>query len=958
VITNALSAQRVNVDADEFWEQEDLANYAGQLLARGATPSVEQADLARRIANQSGRSYLLAGLAARTLAESSGGAVGDARLREVLESGIQKLVIQDVESSIPDRAMRDKVLRLLRAAGLSFGRGIPWRDLWAMAATAIDGAPPIDHNDVQWLLAHRVSGYLIRDLEDGVVVYRPFHDELKAALSEGWAGAPDRASAHRAITLALLNASGWEGGSVMTSIPHPYVRRHLASHAAEAGILEDILEAGKLPYLDPVRLAELMRLTQPPPHSALWLLLGAWRSVRPWLSWEDPRSNAAALDAALLANGGTPPRRDDAGLSWAPRWAEWMIGGTVVGFMEGGQPYAAFGCVEGRSVLAASGSGQVQVWEAATGRAVGEPFRTPEDAAAVAMGGDDGATLASISRSGHLTIWDAATRVRLQDLALPDGAFRSLAMGRLHGRWVVAAAGSTGRVFVRWADSGEEALPHFGTAEYVRSLVIAQTSAGPKMAVGHSDGTVAVWDLERAEQVGEPIAIDSANYSEVNAVDLAELEGYGTLLAIGTSRGLAGVWDVASHRLLDPPWEHSDEVRAVALGLVGDQPMLAAGCMDGTVYLAPIAQPAVGTMLPHPGEVTTVEFGDAEGRAMLATACGDGITRLWDPVQPSAPRVGVDGRIGSVALVAGGSGTVDVITGNDRPQLQWWSGDDSRRLLQIDVGGKRPHRKLKWARPPSAMVAADYVDGRLIVLASYLDTIQLLDLGEPERDEPRVIREHELEDGTSSAVLHVGNGQALFATPTGVYDAFTGRPLGPRPTWDSNSSVFAFHSSRGRTCIAVTDGRWLTLFDVEHGTALGVPVELNPGMRPITAVGTVEGEQVLAILESSPFIEPRQLRLCDVTTGKDRIRPIRTSSTTARAVAFARLGQRDVVLTAQFATIRVWNPFTGRKLAQLPFGTSIDVMAVHSSPDSTVRVAVGGPGLLFTQLQEGSTPKG
>jgi hypothetical protein len=160
--------------------------------------------------------------------------------------------------------------------------------------------------------------------------------------------------------------------------------------------------------------------------------------------------------------------------------------------------------------------------------------------------------------------------------------------------------------------------------------------------------------------------------------------------------------------------------------------------------------------------------------------------------------------------------------------------------------------------------------------------------------------------------------------------------------------ALGFHRRRGRTWLAITDDRWLTLLDIEGGTPLGAPVEVYSGRWPI-ALGTLEGEEVLAILESG------QLRLCDVTTGKDRIPPIRTSPT-ARAVAFARLGQRDVVLTAHSATIRVWNPFTGRKLTQPPFGTSIDAMAVRSSPDGTVQVAVGGPGLLFTELHDGPPP--
>jgi hypothetical protein len=158
LITRALHAQRLHADADEFWEQEDLADYAGQLLARGATPSASQDDLARRIAARSGRSYLLAGLAARNLAESSVSEVGDARLRDVLGRGVRDLVLEDARSSIADPARCDKALRLLRAAGLSFGRGIPWRDLWAATATALDQARPVTRDDVDWLLGHRISG--------------------------------------------------------------------------------------------------------------------------------------------------------------------------------------------------------------------------------------------------------------------------------------------------------------------------------------------------------------------------------------------------------------------------------------------------------------------------------------------------------------------------------------------------------------------------------------------------------------------------------------------------------------------------------------------------------------------------------------------------------------------------------------------------------------------------------
>jgi WD40 repeat protein len=375
--------------------------------------------------------------------------------------------------------------------------------------------------------------------------------------------------------------------------------------------------------------------------------------------------------------------------------------------------------------------------------------------------------------------------------------------------------------------------------------------------------------------------------------------------------------------------------------------MLAAGCLDGTVHVSPASRPEVGAILPHPDAVTTVEFGDADGRTMLATACVDGNIRLWDPVQPSAPRATVNGRIGSVALVARGR-TVDVVTGNDQAKLHWWSGDDGRRRLEIDLAQTRLGTRNDPAWSPRAAVAAGYVDGRLIALTSCLNAVKCWELGDPERDQPRAMRTYE----GRSAALYVGNGRALFARTKAsaivVYDAFTGRQtqLGPMSgiRLPARFDGLKFHTSRGRIFLTVVANGRLTLLDFEHQTLADAPVE-GVAADAYIALGTLEGRPVLAILR------PYELRLCDAASGKDQIAPIRTSPT-ARAVAFARLGQRDIVVTAHSATIRAWNPFTGRMLTQLPLGTNLDAMAVCDSPDGTAQVAIGGPGLLLAELHE------
>jgi hypothetical protein len=214
VVTAALSATRLNADADEFWEQRDLADYVGQLLARGGgTANASQARVAGQIATKAGRSYLLAGLVARHLAAHGGpGLVAAQLLDALIARGIRDLVVQDLETTIADPAQRTRALLLLRAASLSFGRGIPWRTLWALVATAIaaDGQT-VTQGDVAWLLSQRASGYLVRDLEDGVVVYRPFHDHLGTELASGGLEDLDIATAHRRIAAALATMTRWDG---------------------------------------------------------------------------------------------------------------------------------------------------------------------------------------------------------------------------------------------------------------------------------------------------------------------------------------------------------------------------------------------------------------------------------------------------------------------------------------------------------------------------------------------------------------------------------------------------------------------------------------------------------------------------------------------------------------------------------------------------------------------------
>jgi hypothetical protein len=89
--------------------------------------------------------------------------------------------------------------------------------IWPLLASAIANDMSFGDRDVAWLLNHRLSGYLVRDTEDGLAVYRPFHEELRKVLREGTAldadgagaGLVGEAEAQRRITWVLLPLATW-----------------------------------------------------------------------------------------------------------------------------------------------------------------------------------------------------------------------------------------------------------------------------------------------------------------------------------------------------------------------------------------------------------------------------------------------------------------------------------------------------------------------------------------------------------------------------------------------------------------------------------------------------------------------------------------------------------------------------------------------------------------------------
>jgi hypothetical protein len=190
-----LHATRVRVDEAPWWRDGDLTGYITEILT--TTPDTpytgEHTAVATHIAatvtERAERSFLIGRITATSLAaRTSVIDPADPAWLTAIDDGVTGVFRDDLHHSLPDPADRVRAVDLLRAVAFTFGRGLPWGEIWPAVADAVADLPDGTYTDqdIAWLLNHRLGAYLITDREDDVTVYRLFHDALRDTLQHRW----------------------------------------------------------------------------------------------------------------------------------------------------------------------------------------------------------------------------------------------------------------------------------------------------------------------------------------------------------------------------------------------------------------------------------------------------------------------------------------------------------------------------------------------------------------------------------------------------------------------------------------------------------------------------------------------------------------------------------------------------------------------------------------------------
>ncbi|MFH0176944.1 hypothetical protein [Streptomyces cacaoi] len=877
---------------------------------RGAL-EVGQTDIERTVhaLGRLDREFLFARLAVHEILHDPGLAHDPAPLLATDHRGLFGRAVQRLTAVNPIHR------HLLEALALSRGLGLPDRDdIWSSAATALmpdDGVLPITSEDIVRLIDGGAP-YLMAAIESDQTVYRLAHRAFIEHF-ERPAQPPESDDRHRRIAIRLARHAD---ARVPDEVPNPYVRLHLADHAALGGptawevlgarpCLLDRLDATAV--RGSAKLTGFGRFALPP---AVAGVVAAYDRLADASAGD--RRGLRELATARCTDQSSPPRQPfDPQAAWSLAWARLQrrpLHLPLQGHQSEVVAVTAFAAPNGDTLLAsASDDGTLCLWDLATAEQSSSPLDGGTGPVRVvkAFTMSSGRTfLVTGTDGGKVHIWNPVTadQTAVSPLVGHEGPVQAMAaFTGSDGRTLLATGGDDCTVRI-WdpATGHETAQPLTGHTGAIQAITAFTTSDGRTLlASGGDDETLRVWDPAIGHQTIAPLEGHTGAVQTVVAFTTPEGRN---LLASGSDDCTIRVWDPGTGRQTVPPLEgHTDWIGEVTAFRGPDGLPLLASCSDDETIR--LWDPATGRETSPPlyghghrkliGAITA--FTGPDGRTLLATGSNDRTVRIWDPAtsRQASPTLRSHAQeVGAVVAFAGAGGRTFLATGGNDDTTRIWDAATGRAIGTPLRG--QGHRV-------EALAPFTGSHGQtLLAVCSGDGFVEIWDLDVP------------------------GNGVLSLIGHTGAVRAVATFPAPGRGTY-----------------LAIGDDRTLRLWDPVTGQQMTAPLLGHTGaVRAISTFTTLDGHILLASGGNDGSV-----RIWDPVTGQETQAPLRGHAGAVRTMLVLPSweGRTLLVTGGEDCTVRVWDPAIGKEITHPLAGHSAAVQAVtaFTATDGHTHLATG-----------------
>ncbi|MFF9843906.1 caspase family protein [Streptomyces sp. NPDC013740] len=933
----------IDLDAPAFTTPEDIAAYATKLLLAAADPDTRSpyrdrpdaaAAVAKGIAARAGHSFLVARMTARALVDGQIEAdLSRPGWEQALPSEAGQAFAAYLARFGPDRP---RVERLLRPLAYAQGGGLPWSTLWGPLAEALSGVP-CAQDELRWLHEH-AGAYIVETATPAGSAYRLFHETMAEWLR---AEAGPDADAHHALAGALLATVPEDPRTGLRDWPaaHPYVREHLATHAAAGDSLDGLLADPE--YLVHAHPPELLRALASvrTPQGRLWRSVYRTSSdVHRGLD-EAGRRDVLAVDAARFGE-----REAAAELArtrtWRPRWATGSeVHTALVGSFHTSSSVQAASCVEVDGQWYAVGitaGGRLHLWNLGTGDQQVLPFdRQTYLAAFCTVEGQ--ACAVSADYAGDLVLWDLAalTQRPLPKVGGLEG--RSMLCMPWEGRAHAVALNLSGELVVIDLTSGSHRLVAFPPQQEDFELELrAWTVLDGRphaVLVPIRTGVIILVDLISGRRRA-PLLADAP----VFAVTCPTLDGRPHLISRGAGHSLT-IWDLtdgSKHSLSVP--EYGQIYGLTTVPLDGRTHVVAA-CGDQTVRVWDLSDGTERRRLTgHSGLVGQVACQEVAGR-MYATSVEDTNVRVWDleeqPVREPVPS-------GHMYTVYGAA--VTEVDGG--PCLVTAGYEGSLRLWDLHQG--TPRGVLTGSHTAYTALAPVPGSPGHVVTASAHGGVTVWDLAQ--RAEALAVGDSD-DQGTLSGLVAFRSGNRSSVVVSSDMTTRWDIDTGSQRTFpsDGHHRALALTSLGGEPVLLTGKGGGsVQLRHALTGRLLG---QLTGHAERVTAIDctTLDGRPVAVVGSREGGVD-----VWDLTTREMRARlPVQGSRVTFLCCAVLG-GRPHALVGANDRTVRIFDLVMGRLAETIVLPVGADVLAVHHDD---LLVGMGSEVLVLTRQPPPPAPR-
>ena len=277
--------------------------------------------------------------------------------------------------------------------------------------------------------------------------------------------------------------------------------------------------------------------------------------------------------------------------------------------------YSAQFSPDGQRIVTASWDKTARLWDAASGKLIGEPMNH-ERMVYSAQFSPDGQRVVTASADKTARLWDAGSGKPVGKAMKHQNEVYSARFSPDGQRAVTASADKTARLWD--AASGK---PLGEPMKHENEVYSAQFSLdGQRIVTASADKTARLWDAASGKPIGELMKHEGMVFS-------AQFSPDGQRVVTASADKTARLWDAASGKPLGEPMKHEDVVNSAQFSPDGQRIVTASEDKTARLWDAASAEP-IGEPMKHEGLVFSVQFSPDGQR--IVTASADKTARLWD----------------------------------------------------------------------------------------------------------------------------------------------------------------------------------------------------------------------------------------------------------------------------------------------------------------------------------------